>query len=198
MHFRTVARDCLYLNWALPRSSAPALPAPLRYEVHGGENGEEWIFASALLFRLSGLHPPDLPFLRLSYPQMNLRLYVVDGDGVPSVLFVRMLVPRWVAPVSRILARQPAAAATFEYPSPSQGPQEGEWRWILEERVGRFLRPVSRRLEIRARLGMPTFGPGPRLGSWERTVDYFQHRRRGSVFRERGVMCDQRGGTYRT
>lgn len=169
MQLSTLARDCLYVNWALPRAAAPALPPPLRYEVHGW-NDQEWVFASVLLFRLSGLHLPSMPRARVSYPQMNLRLYVLDGRGVPSVLFLRTLVPFWVAPMSRLLGRQPATAATFSYPSPSAAPNAESWTWTVRRR---------RKLEIHGRMASPASGPGPRLGGWETTVEYFRNRRRG-------------------
>lgn len=169
MQLSTLARDCLYVNWALPRAAAPEPPPPLRYETHGWDD-EEWVFASVLLFRLSGLHLPSMPLARFSYPQMNLRLYVLDGRGMPSVLFLRTLVPFWVAPMSRLLGRQPATAATFSFPSPSAAPDAESWTWTIRRR---------RKLEIRGRMASPASGPGPRLGSWEATVEYFRNRRRG-------------------
>lgn len=171
MQLETLARDCLYVNWALPRESAPELPKPLRYEIHQGGEGE-WVFVSVLLFRLSGLHLASLPFARVSYPQMNLRLYVLDEKGMPSVLFLRTLVPFWVAPMSRLLGRQGVHAASFDYPCPSQSPGEGVWRWTIERR---------RRLELRGRLASPQTGRPPQMGGWEQTVEYFRNRRRGYV-----------------
>jgi Uncharacterized conserved protein (COG2071) len=172
MQLKTKARDCLYVNWAIPKEAAPDLPASLRYEVHRWED-RDWVFASALLFRSSGLHPRALPFLRLSYPQMNLRLYVLDAEDVPSVLFVQLLVPFWVAPVSRYLGHQPASVGWFSYPSPSTTDLgEDCWTWSLRR---------ERSLEILGRLASPHLGPGPSLGSWDRTVDYVRRRRRGYV-----------------
>jgi len=171
MQLRTLARDCLYLNWALPLEAAPKLPAPLRYELHSWKEAE-WVFASALLFRHSGLQLKTMPFPRVSYPQMNLRLYVFDGAGMPAVLFVCMLVPPWVVPVSRLMGRQPAAAAGFSYPSPTRQSPEESWSWTIRRR---------RRLEVAARVASPQVGYGPPLGSWERTVDYFRNRRLGYV-----------------
>lgn len=169
MQLSTLARDCLVVNWALPRSAAPELPHPLSYEVHSWDGGE-WVFASALLFRLSGLRLESLPFARVSYPQMSLRLYVLDGDGLSSVLFRRMLVPFWVAPLSLVLAGQRASSATFDYPAPSENRDAGEWRWSVARR---------RKLEIHGRLSSPLNGRGPSLGSWDNTVAYFHNRRRG-------------------
>ncbi len=171
MQLRTKALDCLYLNWALPRAAVPELPTPLRYEVHEWQ-GVDFVFASALLFRLTGLRFETLPFLRLSYPQMNCRVYVIDGEGIPSVLFRRTLVPAWFVPVSRLLGRQPASAANFSFPSPSNGSDQDVWRWSIR---------CDKRFEVTGRLASPRFGPGPRLGSWEATLDYFRQRQRGYV-----------------
>ena len=171
MYLRTRALDCLYLNWALPRACAPALPPPLRYEIHDWQ-GAEYVFASALLFRLSGLRLESIPLLRLSYPQMNCRLYVLDEEGLPAVLFRRILVPLWVVPALRMLARQPALAARFSYPPPSREVRADSWRWSVRRR---------RSLDVSARVASPCFGPGPRLGSWEATLDYFRQRSRGFV-----------------
>lgn len=169
MQLRTLARDCLYLNWALPLDSAPELPPPLRYEVHRWQDGD-WVFASALLSRLSGLQLAAISFPRLSYPQMTLGLFVLDGDGKPAVLYLCLLVPPWVVPVSRLMARQPASAADFSYPSPSREPDKDSWSWTVRR---------HHRLEVVARLAAPQVGPGPQLGSWNRTVDYFRNRRLG-------------------
>ncbi len=171
MQLRTKALDCLYLNWALPRAAAPALPEPLRYEVHEHE-GAEYVFVSALLFRLTGLRFETLPFLRLSYPQMNCRVYVLDEDSVPSVLFRRTLVPSWIVPVSRLLGRQPASAASFSFPEPSNGSHSDAWRWSIHRR---------KRFEVAGTVGSPRLGPGPNLGSWETTLDYFRQRPRAYV-----------------
>ncbi|MEM7350004.1 MAG: DUF2071 domain-containing protein [Acidobacteriota bacterium] len=171
MYLRTRALDCLYVNWALPREVAPALPPPLRYEVHQS-GGVDYVFASTLLFHLSGLRLETLPFLRLSYPQMNCRVYVLDGDGVPSVLFRRILVPAWVVTASRWLSRQPTAAARFAYPRPSKGPRSDAWSWSVHNHQS---------LELAGKLASPRFGPGPNLGAWEITLDYFRQRPRGYV-----------------
>lgn len=176
MKFRTVVRDCLYLNWALPLEVLPELPRPLRYELHDGQ-GERYAFASAVLFRQQGLRLASLPLLRLSHPQMNLRFYVLDGDGVPSVFFLGMLAPAWVVP-GGWLARQPVAAARFHYPRPSSEATEGLWRWSVRRRQA---------FEVTARPGSPAVGEGPRFASWETTVRYFHCRARGYSRRRDGL-----------
>ena len=169
MILRTVVRDCLYLNWALPASSVPPPPPPLRYEEQPWRDGAV-VFASVLLFRQDRLHLPRIPLLRLSYPQANLRLYVLDEDGVPSVLFRTVLVPGWVVPSMRVIADQPALSAQFDYPRPSKTPGDEAWRWRVR-RGGELL--------VTARLGAPGPGHGPSLGSWERLTRFFNQRRRG-------------------
>lgn len=166
---RTVVRDCLFLNWAFPLEALPALPAPLRYQEHV-EAGQRFAFASALLFRHERLHLSGLPFLRLSYPQFHLRLYVLDHEGVASVFIHRILVPGWIVPSVRWVGHQPAEAGHFHYPRPSSHPQREEWTWEV-------VRQVSLRLSARA--AAPQIHGTPSLGSWETTVDYFRRRRRG-------------------
>src|SRR5262245_25881667 len=100
MKLRAKLRDCLYLNWALPLPALPPAPAPLRYERHT-LGGREVVFGSAVLFHHDALRLAAFPFARIGYPQLNLRLYVQDEQGVPSVLFRRMLVPGWMAAGAR-------------------------------------------------------------------------------------------------
>jgi hypothetical protein len=166
MNLRTTARDCLYVNWAIPVEQLPALPAPLRYELHRGAANESVAFVSALLFRFTGLRARRLPMLRLSYPQATFRLYVLDGHNLPAVLYWHVLVPAWVVPLSRFLGRQPAFAGSFSYP-PLGVLADDDLRW----RVGR-----AGDLSIAARLSTPSVGQVPNLGSWQRTVDTFRRR----------------------
>lgn len=171
MFLSTEARDCLYVNWAVPLAAAPPLPAPLRYEQHGGA-GHEAVFFSALCFRMSGLHPELLPLLRVSYPQLTFRTYVLDADNVPSVLFVRAWVPFWVAPLTRWVGRQPASAGLFRFPPPTRGRPQDQFRWQVRS---------GEELAIEARIGAPLAGGAPSLGSFSRTVEYFRRRPRGYV-----------------
>jgi hypothetical protein len=131
-----------------------------------------FVFASALLFRNRGVHFRNAPFLRLSYPQLNLRLYVVDGDGVPSVLFRDMMLPRWVQPAVALAARHPVSTARFDFPEPSLDPGGESWRWVVDQ---------GKRLEVVARRGSGLPGAGPSLGSWDDTVRFFRERPRGYV-----------------
>jgi hypothetical protein len=163
---RTTVRDCLYLNWALPAEALPAPPPPLRYQRHAWQ-GRDWVFASALLFHQDSLHFTGLPQLRFSYPQLNLRVCVLDEEGIPSVLYRRMLMPGWVVPGVRLVTHQPASRARLDFPRPSRQVNGGPWKWRAERR-GTF--------EVEAWQDSPLVGEGPRLGSWNDAVRYFQER----------------------
>ncbi|MGD2114991.1 MAG: DUF2071 domain-containing protein [Acidobacteriota bacterium] len=183
MILRTKVRDCLYLNWAVPADSAPPLPEPLRYQtVHGPAGGDRgdgdgrvdrvdqaWAFASALLFHHDGLRVRGLPLIRLSYPQLHVRHYVVDPEGRPAVYLRRMLVPLWVVPGVRLLGGQPARPGRLSFASPSREPEPGRWRWRVRGRRG---------LDLVGERAAPRVGEGPDLGTWRETVRFFRERRR--------------------
>ncbi len=173
-----LARDFLYVNWALPLAAAPALPANLSYEVHRAADGRQMIFVSALLFRFSGPQLLSTPVMRLSYPQMHLRTYVLDEGRRQAVLFLHWLVPPWVLPASRLLSRRPAKAAEFDYPSSIQQQDKHGWSWRIRRLAG---------LEIRGRLSVPSAPRPPRVGSWSETVTYFSQRSRGYVLHQGGL-----------
>lgn len=172
MRLQSLVQDALYLNWALPVSALPPLPEPLRYQTFEGDGPdageEEHAYASALLFRHRGLHVPHLPLFRFTYPQLNLRLYAVDADRMPSVVFIDMLMPWWVGPAVRWVAKSPASTARFTYPRPSDEPEVGEWSWEVRQ---------GGRLEVRARRGAPAVAG--ELGGWRETVRFFRDRPRG-------------------
>ena len=169
MMLQMTVRDCLFLNWALPADALPEPPQPLRYQLHSWQ-GRDYVFASALLFHQDAVHFAALPLLRFGYPQLNLRLYVLDQDGVPSVLFRRMLMPSWVVPGVRLITHQPASRARLDFPRPSREAGDGPWLWKVER---------GGSLQIRAWQDSPRIGEGPRIGTWEQTVRYFYERPRG-------------------
>lgn len=173
MKLRAQLRDCLYLNWALPAEALPSAPAPLRYERHARPGGEV-VFASALLFHHEALRLAAFPFARIGYPQLNLRLYVQDDQGVPSVLFRRMLMPGWIAAGARLATRQPIEGAQLDFPHPSLDPETEEWRWRAE--LGRNGREP---FAVEARRGGAGGGGEPPAGPWDPMVRYFVDRTRG-------------------
>ncbi len=161
-------RQCLYLNWALPTESLPPPPAPLRYEIHEAD-GRSFVFVSALLFRQHRAHLRALPFVRISFPQLNLRAYVLDGESVPSVYFLRMFVPSWARLPVQLVARQPVSRARFSYPEQSS---KGPWEWKIHQQGS---------LHCRAEPSSPMATKLPDLGAWETTVNCFRQRNRGYV-----------------
>jgi hypothetical protein len=181
MLLRTLVRDCLYLNWAVPVGRMPEPPAPLRYERHAAD-GEERVFVSALLFRQEGLRLPSFPLVRVSYPQFNLRVCVRDGEGIPSVLFLHVLVPAWAVPGVRMVGRQRAAAGRFSYPHPSDGPPGETWRWTV--RAGESLAVTA----TAAAPGPAGDGTGPGFRRFEDLVDTLRNRTRGYSLGRRGLV----------
>lgn len=171
MRWSTRAQDCLYLNWAVPRDHVPDLPSPLTYEVHRSGN-DDVVFVSALFFYLTDLRADVLPAMGLSYPQVNLLFYVSDAEGRPAMLFHRLLVPSWVAPLSRLLGRQPAQSARLSFPRVSRDLAEESWTWNVRRREC---------LRVRCRLSSPHLGPGPDLGGWQQAQHHFRNRSRGYV-----------------
>lgn len=169
MRLQTVVRDCLYLNWAVPRDVLADPPRPLRYECHL-HAGESWAFVSALLFHQSSLRLGPVPLAGLSYPQINLRSYVSDA-GTPAVLFHRMLVPGWAAPAVRLVSRMPCTGARLHLARPSR--DTGAEAWAFEARAG------EGGLSVTIRPGGPGLRQGPELGSWTATTEYFRLRDRG-------------------
>lgn len=168
MKMRSLVTDALSLNWALPEEAVGPAPHPLSYQAFPWQ-GRNWIFASALLFHNRGVHFESAPFLRLSYPQLDLRLHALDPDGVPSVHSLGTLLPRWVRPAVALAVRRTVTGAHFDFPSPSLDPAGESWRWSVEQ--GGRLEVVARRAG-----GLP--GAGPCLGSWEETVRFFRDRPR--------------------
>jgi len=165
---KTIGRDCLFLNWALPAGALPPLASPLRYDSLTWE-GDRYVFLSAALFRQQILDLPGIRFPSVSYPQLSLRLCTLDGQGLPSFYLCNLLLPAWVLPSVRLVARQQAKAATFAYPPQGAQPAERSLLWRVKR---------QRQLEVVVSQGMTEPGPGPALGSWEQRVTYFQRRNR--------------------
>ncbi len=178
MNIRSMVRDGLMLNWALPEEVLPPAPEPLRYQLHplGGADGSR-ILASALLSFHDAVPLSALSIFRLSYPHFSLALTVVDGEGIPSFLFRRILVPPWVLPAARLVARQPVEVARLSFDRPSQTEDAHEWHWRIEK---------EEIFEVTARLAAP---PGGAItGSWERDVELFRRRRRGYFLGPKGEL----------
>ena len=168
MILETIGRDCLFLNWALPELALPELEAPLRYDRHSWQ-GDDYVFVSAALFRQQVIDIPKVMFPKVSYPQLSLRLCTLDGDGMPSFFLCTVLLPAWVLPSVRLVARQQARKGSFSYPAQGATLSDAALRWCVRSRG---------KLEVSATSGASVTGDGPTLGSWEQTVTYFQRRKR--------------------
>ncbi len=168
MRLRAQVRDCLFLNWAVPLAGLGAAPAGLSFEPFEAPGGEI-AFVSAVLFRQQETRLGSLPWPRLSHPQLNLRLYVRDDDGVAAVLFRRMWAPLWVLPGAWLL-RQPLEVAHFEYPQVNGTAAAGARRWGVRD---------EGRLVVEAAPGSPAVGGEPQFPSWGAAVAYFRQRHRG-------------------
>ncbi len=178
MILRTLVRDCLLLNWALPAEQLPAPPDPLRYDcLRLGSQRE--VMVTALLFYHHGIRPGVLPFVRLTFPQLSLGAAVLDGDGQPALYFRRMLVPLWVLPAARLLTHQPAEMAALRFDRPSRQLEADQWTWNVRCRAGR--------LDVAAHQATPRVGLSSLFPTWRNAVDYFQQRRR-SYFEKGGKL----------
>lgn len=165
MKLRAVARDCLFLNWAVPRALLEPPPGPLRYDC--GAEGD--VLVSVLLFRQEGirLRPRTLrTLLPLSYPQLQVRLCVVDGEGTASMLVRSILVPRWVLPGARLWVGPSVRSARFALPETGGG-DEDILGWSVESDLGAL------QLEASAM--------GSCADSWRRVFERVRCRSRGYV-----------------
>ncbi len=148
MLFTTVLEDALYLTWAVPFEALPPPPAPLRLE-RLTHTGSDSALVTLVLFRQSGIRAEALAWPRLSYPQVNLRVAVLDAEGVAAVLLLRELVPAWVVPIARAAGGQPASAALLDFPAPAPAALLEPRRWAFS---------AGTRFEVTARAGAPPGG----------------------------------------
>ena len=166
MRFETELTDALYVTWAVPSSALPLLPPSLALDTVSRE-GRTLGFVTLVLFRQTGLRRPRIPWLRLSFPQCNLRVPVRDSERCASILLLRELVPAWVVPIARAIAKQPVSAGMLRFPE-RPGAETARWR----VQAGRSLT-----LEVSA--GLPSGG----LAGWDESVRFLRDRRRAYVLR---------------
>lgn len=170
MRFETELTDALYVTWCVPAAALPSLPWPLTFDTVE-RDGRACGFVTLVLFRQTGLRRPRIPWLRLSFPQCNLRIPVRDAERRASILLLRELVPAWVVPIARAIAKQPVSGALLDYPD-RPGPEPTRWR----VRAGRTLA-----LEVRAGAGIEPFA------GWEERVRFLRDRQRAYALRQ-GVL----------
>jgi uncharacterized protein YqjF (DUF2071 family) len=83
-------RDMLFINWAIEPDVARRLVHPrLALDTSTDSAGKSMAFASAVCFRVDDVRSSVLPLPRLSFEQVNYRIYVKAEDA-PSVFFLDM------------------------------------------------------------------------------------------------------------
>jgi hypothetical protein len=165
--FETLLVDALYVNWAVPREQLPPPPPPLALETVL-DGGVTLGFVTLVLFRQRGLRDLRLPWIRLEFPQCNLRLPSRDADRVAAVWLLRQLVPAWVVPLGRLIARQPVSGAVL-HDVHGGGPAEQRW----EISAGQPL--------VLTACAAGAYAGGAGFGDWEKLVAFFRERPRGYV-----------------
>jgi len=99
-----------YLHWALaPEEVARLLPTGLAPDVHEGR-----AYVGLVPFRMAGisLSPARLPLPQGTFPETNVRTYVVGPDGGRGVYFHSLDITRWAPTlVARLGYQLPYAAS---------------------------------------------------------------------------------------
>ena len=87
-----VMRDMLFLTWAvLPEIARKLVDERLELDTVTDANGREIALVSAVCFHVTDVRSAVLPLPRLSFDQVNYRVYVKAGE-VPAVCFLDMKV----------------------------------------------------------------------------------------------------------
>lgn len=85
-------RDMLFVTWAIePDTARKLVDERLELDTKVIGDGKDAAFVSAVCFHVSDVRSSVMPVPRLSFAQMNYRLYVKAG-GVPAVYFLEMKV----------------------------------------------------------------------------------------------------------
>jgi len=87
-----IMRDMLFVTWAVqPERARRFIGERLELDTLTDSEGREFAFASAVCFNVSEVRSNVLPIGRLSFEQVNYRIYVRAGE-VPAVCFLDMKV----------------------------------------------------------------------------------------------------------
>ena len=168
MQLRTLGRDCLILNWVVPIAGLPPAPAGLEYAV-ASSAGADRVLASLALFRQRILQLPGVSIPKVSFPQLTVRVCVLDAEGVASFFVPALKVPAWVLPTMKLVAPRSARMATFDVPPSGSMPGDEPLRWRVRGRGA---------LEVAVCAGARWDPVEPDLGGFEGVVRYVQRRRR--------------------
>ncbi len=169
MFLRTIVRDCLFLNWAFPQRACR------RRRHHCATRPTATAARTGFSSRPCSFARPASTCRTCRCRRCPIRssicaLYVLDRDGVASVLFWRMLVPAWVVPGARLVGRQPARRRSLRLSPAPASPIRPARRWRVR---------AGAELDVLARPGMPALGEGPCLANWNALVDTLRQRPRG-------------------
>lgn len=83
-------RDMLFINWAVhPEALREMVPPQLELDTKSDSAGNPVAFVSAVCFRVEEVRSNVLPLPRVSFNQVNYRVYV-RGGAIPSVCFLDM------------------------------------------------------------------------------------------------------------
>jgi uncharacterized protein YqjF (DUF2071 family) len=103
-----------YLHWAVaPEQVARLLPAGLEPDLHDGR-----AYVGLVPFRMAGigLGPARVPLPQGTFPETNVRTYVVGPDGGRGVYFHSLDITRWAPTlVARLGYRLPYAASRMRF-----------------------------------------------------------------------------------
>jgi len=99
-----------YLHWAVPPDAVAArLPVGLEPDLHQGRT-----YVGLVPFRMGGigLGPAGIPLPQGTFPETNVRTYVIGPDGGRGVYFHSLDITRWApTAVARLGYRLPYAAS---------------------------------------------------------------------------------------
>jgi len=85
-----IMRDMLFVTWAVqPDRARKLIGERLELDTMTDSTGQEFAFASAVCFNVAEIRSSVLPIERLSFKQVNYRVYVKTGE-VPAVCFLDM------------------------------------------------------------------------------------------------------------
>jgi uncharacterized protein YqjF (DUF2071 family) len=83
-----IMRDMLFVTWAVrPERVSKLIGERLQLDTKTDSTGREFAFVSAVCFSVAEVRSSVLPIGRVSFEQMNTRVYVKSGD-VPAVCFL--------------------------------------------------------------------------------------------------------------
>ena len=106
LEFRTVLRHLAIVTYAVPAERLARHIPPQAELVTYSHQGRTVGLVSAVAMQQTGLHYAWLPLPRLSFPQLNYRVYV-NYQGEPAVFFLGSVVDQPFAGLTRRLWRVP-------------------------------------------------------------------------------------------